>query len=151
MSKPAGWEDEAHWVRLLGRGFTKRCPNCGGRGIYDTWFRMKDRCPTCGMRFEREEGFFVGAYLINFAVAIVLLFLLCMGFVAAKAADPDADATAFLVVGVVIGLVVPVAFYPFARTVWSAIDLGMTPLEPEEEAEAEAARSATSAGAVGPS
>ncbi|MEZ5179114.1 MAG: hypothetical protein R2746_12820 [Acidimicrobiales bacterium] len=84
-------------------------------------------------------------------MAIVLLFLLCMGFVAAKAADPDADATAFLVVGVVIGLVVPVAFYPFARTVWSAIDLGMTPLEPEEEAEAEAARSATTAGAVGPS
>ena len=31
----------------------------------------------------------------------------------------------------------------FARTIWSAIDLGMTPLEPDELAEAEAARAAT--------
>lgn len=143
MTGPAKWEDEAHWFRLLGRGFTKRCPNCGGRGVYDTWFQMKDRCPSCGMRFEREEGFFVGAYLINFAVAIVLLFLLCMGFVAVKAADPDAGATGFMVAGVLIGLLVPVVFYPFARTIWSAIDLGMTPLEPDELAEAEAARAAT--------
>lgn len=147
MSKPATWHDEAHWVRLLGRGFTKRCPNCGGRGIYDTWFRMKERCPTCGMRFEREEGFFVGAYLINFAVSIILLFVLCMGFVGVKAADPDANATGFMVAGVLIGLLAPVVFYPFARTVWSAIDLGMTPLEPEELVEAEAARSADPVGA----
>ncbi len=109
---------------------------------------MKDRCPTCGMRFEREEGFFVGAYLINFAVAIVLLFVLCMGFVAVKAADPDADAAGFMVAGVLIGLLVPVVFYPFARTVWSAIDLGMTPLEPEELAEAEEACAAAPADAA---
>lgn len=140
MTEPAKWEDEAHWMRLLGRGFTKRCPNCGGRGVYDTWFRMKDRCPSCGMRFEREEGFFVGAYLINFAVAIVALFVLCLGFVAVKATDPEASATGFMVAGVLIGLLLPVVFYPFARTVWSAIDLGMTPLEPEELAAAEAAR-----------
>ena len=140
MTEPAKWDDEAHWIRLLGRGFTKRCPNCGGRGIYDTWFRMKDRCPSCGMRFEREEGFFVGAYLINFAVAIVVLFVLCMGFVAVKATDPEASATGFMVAGVLIGLLLPVVFYPFARTVWSAIDLGMTPLEPDELAAAEAAR-----------
>jgi uncharacterized protein (DUF983 family) len=140
VNTPAKWEDEAHWVRLLGRGFTKRCPNCGGRGIYDTWFRMKDRCPTCGLRFEREEGFFVGAYLINFAVSIILLFVLCMGFVGVKAADPDAEAGIFLAAGVLIGLLAPVVFYPFSRTVWSAIDLGMTPLEPEELREAESAR-----------
>ncbi len=29
---------------------------------------MHERCPTCGMRFAREEGFFTGAYLINFAI-----------------------------------------------------------------------------------
>jgi hypothetical protein len=45
-----------------------------------------------------------------------------------------------LVAGVLIGLLAPVVFYPFSRTVWSAIDLGMTPLEPEELREAEEAR-----------
>ncbi len=97
---------------------------------------MKERCPRCGLRFEREPGFFVGAYLINFAISIVLLFVLCMAFVAWKAAHPDAGPAVWLVLGVGIGAVAPVFFYPFSRTVWSAIDLGMTPLEPEELADA---------------
>lgn len=35
----------------------------------------------------------------------------------------------------------PIAFYPNSRTVWSAIDLWMKPLEPGEVAAAEQARS----------
>ena len=37
---------------------------------------MAERCPRCGMRFEREEGFFLGAYVVNFAVTEGLLSLL---------------------------------------------------------------------------
>ncbi len=124
------------WGRLLWRGIRKRCPNCGAGHVYETWFRMLDRCPQCGLKFEREPGFFVGAYLINFAISIVLLFLLCMGFVAWKATHAEAGAAVPLVIGVVIGVLAPPFFYPFARTVWSAIDLGMTPLEAAELAAA---------------
>lgn len=88
------------------------------------------------MRFEREPGFFVGAYLINFAVAIILLFVVCMGFVAMKAVNSDADWRVPLLVGLVIAAVAPVLCYPFSRTVWSAIDLGMTPMEADEAADA---------------
>lgn len=137
--------DTAHWARLLGRGLTKRCPRCGAGHLYRGWFRMVERCPGCGLKFEREPGFFVGAYLINFATSIILLFALCMGFVGVKAANVDADATPFLVVGVLIGLAAPVFCYPFARTVWSAIDIGMTPLEAAEEADADAHAPATGA------
>ena len=49
------------------------------------------------------------------------------------------DHTGFLIAGVVIGLVAPVFCYPYSRTVWSAIDIGMTPLEPHEIAEADEA------------
>ena len=124
--------DEAHWFRLLGRGLRKRCPNCGAGHVYRTWFEMKDRCPECALKFEREPGFFVGAYLINFAIAIVLLFLLCMAFVAVKASNADASPTAFLVAGTLMAVAGPILFYPFSRTLWSAIDIGMTPLEPAE-------------------
>ena len=126
------------WGELLLRGLIKRCPRCGGRRIYDGWFRMKDRCPTCGIRFEREPGFFVGAYLVNFAIAIVLLFIECMAFVAWKATHPDAGVTVAAVTGVIIAVVAPVLFYPFSRTLWSALDMGGTPIEPKEEAEAAA-------------
>ena len=45
-------------------------------------------------------------------------------------------------VSVVVAIVAPIVMYPFSRTVWSAIDLGMTPLTPSEEAGAIAALAA---------
>jgi uncharacterized protein (DUF983 family) len=128
---------------LLGRGIRKRCPRCGGGDLYPTWFHMVERCPTCGIRFEREPGFFVGAYLVNFAIAIGALFALSMGFVALKAVDPQAGVAGPLAVGVVIAVASPLLCYPFSRTVWSAIDIGMTPIEPDEESDAAAALDAT--------
>lgn len=122
-------QGKPEWGLLLRRGLTKRCPRCGGGHLYDGWFRMKDRCPTCGLLFEREPGFFVGAYVINFAITEGLLLALVMGFVFWKNANPDAGVGGPVVAAIVIGVVAPIAFYPFSRTIWSAIDIGMTPLE----------------------
>ena len=52
---------------------------------------MRDRCPRCGMRFEREEGFFVGAYLINFAIVEFALFVVLMGLIVVLSQDADAS------------------------------------------------------------
>ena len=135
---PSVHRDGRYWLRQLGRGFTRRCPNCGGRKLYDRYFHMKDRCPRCGMLFEREPGFFVGAYLINFACAIILLFVISISFVVVMAFDLGIAMGWFLGTGVVAGLVVPIAFYPLARTIWSALDVGMTPLTDEEIVDAAA-------------
>jgi uncharacterized protein (DUF983 family) len=121
---------------VLRRGLGKRCPRCGAGGIYDSWFRMKDRCPACGYKFEREPGFFVGAYLINFAIAEGLLFVLVMAFVFWKNSRPDAGVAVPIVIAVVVAIAAPLLFYPFSRTIWSAIDLVMTPLELGEIVEA---------------
>jgi uncharacterized protein (DUF983 family) len=124
---------------IMRRGFLKRCPRCGGGHLYEGWFRMRDRCPSCGYLFEREPGFFVGAYLINFAIAEGFLFVLLMGFMLWKNAHPETGLVVPIAVGVAIGIVAPIVFYPFARTIWSAIDLAMTPLElPEIVAAADA-------------
>lgn len=117
---------------LLWRGLCKKCPRCGGGHLYRRWFTMAERCPTCGYLFEREPGFFVGAYLINFAIVEGFLFVMLMFFVAWKDQHPDAGMTAAIVIGLFIGLVGPVLFYPYSRTIWSAFDLLMTPLEIDE-------------------
>jgi uncharacterized protein (DUF983 family) len=117
---------------LVKRGLRKRCPRCGGGGLYRTWFRMAERCPTCGFRFEREPGFFIGAYFVNFAITEGFLFLVVMAFLFVKNANNEASVVWPLAVGGVFAVVAPLVFYPWSRTIWSAIDLAMTPLELDE-------------------
>src|SRR6476646_10788482 len=51
---------------MLFRAVRRRCPRCGGRPSWFTgWFRRVDRCRTCGYRYERQDGFMVGAITIN--------------------------------------------------------------------------------------
>lgn len=89
------------------------------------------------MCFEREEGFFLGAFVVNFGV---MLFSLA-AFIAVGVAVtlPDPSAIGLAAGGMAVGTLVPVAFYPFSRTFWSALDLWMKPLEPSEIEAAEAA------------
>ncbi|HEX2042395.1 MAG TPA: DUF983 domain-containing protein [Acidimicrobiales bacterium] len=120
-------------ARMLVRGLTKRCPLCGSGRLFSGWFRMKERCPGCGHRFEREEGWFLGAYVVNLGIAEGLLLLVgivpCIVFLAA---NPEASLVPFLVVGVVAAVAAPLVFYPFSRTTWAAIDLWMRPLDAPE-------------------
>jgi transposase-like protein len=48
-------------LALLWRGACLRCPRCGARSLFRTWFAMHERCTVCGLRFEREQGYFLGA------------------------------------------------------------------------------------------
>ena len=125
-------------VRMLARGLTRRCPRCGGGRVVEGWFRLKERCPTCGYRFKREEGFFTGVMLVNFGSALALLWVVIVGWLIwRQATDSDAGLATILLACGGIALVFPIAFYPFATTTWAALDLAMRPLEPVEVAEAE--------------
>jgi uncharacterized protein (DUF983 family) len=115
---------------LLRRGLTVRCPLCGGRGLFQRWFTMVDRCPRCGLRTERVEGHWLGSLgmntIVSFAAVLLAVVLgVLLGY-------PDALTVA--VVGVVAtAVIVPIAFFPVSRTLWSAIDLAMRPLEPDDD------------------
>lgn len=127
------------WKRTLGRGLTRRCPRCGERRIFRTWWSIRDRCPRCGVAFIREEGYFTGVYLLNLATVLAVLFVLAMGFAIWLSEHPGASLAPALVVGAAVAVVVPLITYPFARTTWAALDLLMTPMELEEIADAAAA------------
>jgi hypothetical protein len=34
---------------------------------------MHDRCPVCDLKFEREQGYFLGAMYISYGVALVMI------------------------------------------------------------------------------
>ncbi|HSJ44104.1 MAG TPA: hypothetical protein VK923_05405 [Euzebyales bacterium] len=43
-------------------------PTCGAGDLFDGLFDIRDPCPRCGLVFEREEGYWLGAMIIAFAV-----------------------------------------------------------------------------------
>jgi uncharacterized protein (DUF983 family) len=126
--------------RMLVRGMLRRCPRCGTGHLFRGWFRMVDRCPGCGYRFEREEGFQLGGYVINFGVTEGLVCLVVAGYILAAANNPDVSLWPVAVL--IAAVVTPIVFFPFSRTIWAAIDLALTPLDVVEQAEAETAKAA---------
>lgn len=121
-------------LRLLGRGLTGRCPRCGARGIFASFFELEERCHGCGLAFEREEGYWLGAMVIDLAVTEVLFGLLLVGTMLVT--WPAVPWTPLLVAAVIVNAVVPVVAYPWSRTVWLALDLTVRPPSVAEEAEA---------------
>jgi len=117
--------------KLLVRAALLRCPYCGGRGLFATFFTLKSHCPTCGLRTERGEGdYFVGAYLFNLiAVELILFFVVC-GFVAVTWPNPPWDAITYTTA--ILMLSGCFLCYPFAKTTWLAVDLAIRPLTFEE-------------------
>ncbi|HET9016185.1 MAG TPA: DUF983 domain-containing protein [Thermomicrobiaceae bacterium] len=125
-------------ILILARGFTRRCPRCGDHRIYRRWWAMVGRCPTCGLHFEREEGYWTGAMAIDL---VVTEFVFAAALVAVSVATwPNIPMVPLLVAGLLINGVVSVVFYPIAKTIWVAIDLIFHPLEENEVSETERLR-----------
>jgi uncharacterized protein (DUF983 family) len=99
--------------QIIGRGLRGRCPNCGRPTLFVHWLRMHDRCSQCGLKFERDEGFFLGAMTVNYAFA-ALLFIPVI--VAAILHVLSVLAAVILAIGVAI--LVPITLYPLSKIVW---------------------------------
>jgi uncharacterized protein (DUF983 family) len=60
--------------------FRQLCPRCrDGRifpkSIFTGFPRMNEHCPRCELKFEREEGYFLGAMYISYGLALVMILL----------------------------------------------------------------------------
>jgi uncharacterized protein (DUF983 family) len=51
----------------------QRCSDCGEGRIFQGAFRMNERCPVCGYRFERGPGYFTGAMYLSYALDIPII------------------------------------------------------------------------------
>lgn len=119
------------WPVLFGRALRLRCPWCGGGPVLSSWFRLRPRCPRCGLRTERgEEDFFLGGMVFNIALSEGLLAILLVGLVVAL--WPDVPWTLLHVGGVALMILAPIAFYPFSKMLWLALELLFRPLTEDE-------------------
>ena len=116
---------------MLARGLARRCPLCGSGHLFRTFFLVKERCPRCNFPIHREEGHWIGAIGMNTVVSFgALLVTLLVVFVLPW---DDRSGAAVVIPAFAVAIVVPVLFFGPSQTLWSAIDLWMRPLEPEDD------------------
>ncbi len=120
--------------RRVARATRRQCPRCGSPA-FDSYFTMKEFCPGCGLKFEREPGYWVGATTINTAVIFgTFLLAFAIGIIATW---PDVPWGWFLIVLAAVNVIVPILFYPISKTLWSALELGWNAMDDTEITAAE--------------
>jgi uncharacterized protein (DUF983 family) len=106
---------------VLARGFAKRCGRCGEQRLFEGWFKMADRCPRCGLPFERGEGYWLGAMAVNLGAAeLAFGIALLLGAVLTW---PHPPWVALTIISLAVNAIVPIVFYPFSKTIFIALDL----------------------------
>ena len=105
-------------LKTLSRGARLRCPVCGRASVFQAPFRVRHHCPACLALFQREEGFFVGAIMIN-VVTTEAAVLAAAGVCLLTLGGRDALMLWLLFA---VALLFPVAFYHHSWSLWLAAD-----------------------------
>jgi len=110
--------------------FHQLCPRCRIGRIYPTSIfrgfpRMNERCAACDLKFEREQGYFLGAMAISYALAVAL---------AAVVAASLWAATSWSLERAVLVAFLPLAFLAptlakFSRVLWIYFDRSVDPAD----------------------
>lgn len=91
---------------------------------------MRPACPACRLDFERrEQGYIVGAYMLNIVAAELLWLAGFLGVLAATWPDPPWDLLRYG--GAALVLILPLITYPFSKTCFLAMDLAFRPVGAE--------------------
>jgi uncharacterized protein (DUF983 family) len=116
---------------MFARALRKRCPVCGGGPMFSGWFRMKDHCPSCGLRTRRgEDGYTLGALWFNLFLAELITMSIFVTTLIRTWPAPPWDV--LQIAGPVEAILMPLIVWPFARTLFLAFDLCFRPLEPRD-------------------
>ena len=104
--------------RTAWNGLRLRCPRCGQEKLFRGLFAMQEDCGTCGLHYEREAGYFVGAIYVNYAATTVMslggFFLL----------DSMIDLSMYqqIALWAFFSTVFPLWFFRYSRSLWLALD-----------------------------
>ena len=88
---------------------------------------MYETCPSCGLRFEREPGYFVGAMYVNYGLTVLLVI---PGHFILDALVP-LSLTTHLVLWSSAAIILPLAMFRHARSLWLTLDFTFDPHESE--------------------
>ncbi|MBI3448117.1 MAG: DUF983 domain-containing protein [Acidobacteria bacterium] len=97
----------------------KLCPRCREGRIFAGFLRMNRKCPACGLVFEREQGYFVAAMYVSYALSVPLLAVLA---VAVRLAKPGWSVDAVLGTAALLAIPFVPALFRYSRVLWMHLD-----------------------------
>lgn len=114
-------------AQAVGRGLRRRCPVCGAKGTFESWYARRMRCPSCEYPTTRVKDQWIGAYGMNIIVSFTVLVLsIAVGFAVTY---PHPPVGVLMAVCILVAIVFPILFQPIAWSLWSGIDVAMRPPE----------------------
>jgi len=84
---------------------------------------MHESCPNCGLKFEREQGYFLGAMYISYGLALVAIVALCLFLWALTSWSLQK----IVVWGILLFLPLAPSLALFSRVLWIYLDRAIDP------------------------
>ena len=97
--------------------------------LYRSVFRMNAHCEYCGLIYEREQGYSIGAIYINIIVTETLL----LGTLMIYALITGNVSQSILTALVVLAIVLPLLAFHHSRSLWLCFDHIMNPRKRQSE------------------
>jgi uncharacterized protein (DUF983 family) len=107
-----------------------RCPNCGRGQLFRGVFRMLPVCPECGLSYFPEQGYYVGAMIINYVITtaiVVAIFLLSLLLPDFTTFSINSKILIWMAFAIVLSLLLVRHSYSF----WLGIDFWIKPRQPD--------------------
>ena len=102
--------------------FANRCPACGKGTVFRGLLSMAPQCSECGLRYEKEPGFFLGASIVAYfigAFSIVPTLIICLLLV-------KLDIFTTLAIGTAQLLLLTPLLFRYSRLLWLHTEHRMT-------------------------
>jgi uncharacterized protein (DUF983 family) len=113
----------ARVLRAGRRALGLRCPRCGRAPLFRGRFTMNVVCAVCDLKFERAQGYWVGAIYVNYAVTTLIavggFFLLW----ALAGLEPSWQ----LALWVPFVIAFPLWFFRYSRSLWLGLEYALNP------------------------
>jgi uncharacterized protein (DUF983 family) len=113
---------------MFWRSLRLRCPVCGEGKLFRGWFRMHDRCESCGFNFDRGPGYWLGSIYVNYGLTAMIV---TAAYFALFFTDVLPQ-TSVLWLLTTFCVLFPLWFFRFARSIWMGFDLYFDPGQREE-------------------
>jgi uncharacterized protein (DUF983 family) len=110
-------------MRRLLAALRLRCPRCLAGRVWRSFLGMYEHCPVCGLGYEREPGYFTGAMVVSYMLAVPTFGLIVIALLVA-----GLDTGVALLSGAALYLVLAPFILRYSRVIWLHFDWLIDPI-----------------------